>query len=322
MLIFVISYIIFINMSQKYNKTLYTNKLTEEEYKCILNFLYKSSNSLITSNATFDRFIIDQTTISIYKTKKIVIQGNNVVNTCIKLNLPYVKYDKQQDDENKVKLSSYIGCDEVGVGDYFGGIVCCATYVDEAITKKLKALHVDDSKKISDAKILTLGIKLKKICPNVVCVIAPNKFNKLYDKYNNVHIIKTYGHNECITKLKTKVGINTPVYMDQYCSKDNYLKYLNKLGIIYLSINKIDVFETKSESKYIAIAAASIIARYEFIKMINKLENKLHEYKSLESIVIPYGASNKIKINETINEIANVLGDDKLVCFTKTCFKR
>ena len=309
-------------MSQKYSKTLYSNKLTDKEYKRILLFLHKSSDSLVTSNEIFDRFIIDQTTISIYKTKKIVIQGNNVVNTCIKLNLPYVEYDKQQNDENKEKLSSYIGCDEVGVGDYFGGIVCCAAYVDEWITKELKTLHIDDSKKISDDKILILGAKLKKICPNVTCIIPPNKFNKLYDKYNNAHIIKTYGHNECITKLKAKVGTNAPVYMDQYCSKDNYLKYLNKLGIIYSSINKIDIFETKSESKYIAIAAASIIARYEFIKMINKLENKLHEYKSLESFVIPYGASNKTKIIKTINDIANVLGDDKLVCFIKTCFKR
>ena len=169
---------------------------------------------------------------------------------------------------------------------------------------------------------LTLGAKIKKLCPNVVCVIPPNKFNKLYDKYKNAHIIKTYGHNECITKLKAKVDINTPVYMDQYCSKDNYLKYLNKLDVIYSVANKIDVFETKSESKYIAIAAASIIARYEFIKMINKLQNKLHEYKSLESIVIPYGASNKKKITKVINDISNILGDDKLVCFIKTCFKR
>lgn len=309
-------------MPQKYNKTLYANKLTESEYKCIQDFLQKSSNSLIASNETFDRFVIDQTTITIYKTKKIVIQGNNVVNVCIKLNLPYLEYDKQPKDEHKQKPFSYIGCDEVGVGDYFGGIVCCAVYVDEAISKKLRILHVDDSKKISDDKILTLGAKIKKICPNVVCIIPPNKFNKLYDKYNNAHIIKTYGHNECITKLKARVGLNTPIYMDQYCSKDNYLKYLNKLGIISSQINKIDVFETKSESKYIAIAAASIIARYEFIKMINKLENKLHEYKPLESIIIPYGASNKTKINKTINDIANILGEDKLRCFIKTCFKR
>ena len=309
-------------MPQKYNKTLYANKLTESEYKRILDFLQKSTNSLMVSNETFDRFIISQTTITIYKTKNIVIQGNNVVNVCIKLNLPYIEYDKQQKNENKENSSSYIGCDEVGVGDYFGGIVCCAAYVDETITKKIKVLHVDDSKKISDDKILTLGVKIKRICPNVVCIIPPNKFNKLYDKYNNAHIIKTYGHNECITKLKVKVGINTPVYMDQYCSKDNYLKYLNKLSVTFSPINKIDVFETKSESKYIAIAAASIIARYEFIKMINKLENKLHEYKPLESIIIPYGASDKTKINKTINDIANVLGEDKLGCFIKTCFKR
>ncbi|MBQ2349501.1 MAG: hypothetical protein II392_01660 [Mycoplasma sp.] len=135
-------------MAQKYNKTLYVNKLTDNEYKRILDFLHKSNGSLVASNETFDRFIIDQTTISLYKTKKIVIQGNNVVNVCIKLNLPYLEYDKQQNDENNKNVLSYIGCDEVGVGDYFGGIVCCAAYTNEEISKKLKILHVDDSKKL------------------------------------------------------------------------------------------------------------------------------------------------------------------------------
>ena len=308
-------------MPQKYNKSLYSNKLTDGEYKRVLKSLKESKDSLIESNQFFDRFVVDKTTISLYKSKKIVVQGTNVVKVCVKLDLPYVEFNKTQSMISDIQ-STYIGCDEVGVGDYFGGIVCCAVYVDLALSKELKKLCIDDSKKISDEKILTIAPKIKKICPNVVCNIFPNKFNDLYEKYKNAHIIKTWGHNDCITKLRSKVGINIPVYMDQYCTKDNYLRYLNNLGIEYANKNKIDVFETKSESKYIAIAAASVIARYEFINMINKLEAKLHEYKDLELINIPYGASNKIEIFKVINIIKNVLGENKLKYFIKTCFKR
>ncbi len=308
-------------MPQKYNKSLYSNKLSNDEYKYVLKFLKESKNSLIESNQFFDRFVVDNTTISLYKSKKIVVQGANVVKVCIKLNLPYVEFSKVQSKISDVH-SAYIGCDEVGVGDYFGGIVCCAVYVDSALNKQLKKLSIDDSKKITDEKILTLAPKIKKICPNVVCTISPNKFNDLYGKYKNAHIIKTWGHNDCIIKLRSKVGIKIPVYMDQYCTKDNYLRYLNNLGIEYDNKNKIDVFETKSESKYIAIAAASIIARYEFISMMNKLGAKLHEYKDLKLINIPYGASNKIEIFKAIDMIKNALGENKLKYFIKTCFKR
>ncbi len=309
-------------MAQKYNKSLYSNKLTDSEYNRILGILKKSKSNLIESNEILDRFTINKINVSLYKTKRIVVQGNNIVNVCIKLNLPYVKYYDKKQPTVIYKESTYIGCDEVGVGDYFGGIICCAVYVDPNTTERLKDLHVDDSKKISDDKILILGPKIKKICQNMICVIPPNKFNSLYDKYHNTHVIKTFGHNDCITQLKAKIGMNTPVYMDQYCTKDNYLKYLNKLNINYSNRNSIDVFETKSESKYIAIAAASIIARYEFINMINKLEKKLHKYKGLEEISIPYGATNKYKIFKIIDMITNTLGEDKLGYFIKLCFNR
>ncbi|MBO6022492.1 ribonuclease HIII, partial [bacterium] len=42
-----------------------------------------------------------------------------------------------------------IGADEVGVGDYFGGIVTCAVFLDETLTKKISYLDIKDSKKLS-----------------------------------------------------------------------------------------------------------------------------------------------------------------------------
>ena len=48
-------------------------------------------------------------------------------------------------------------------------------------------------------------------------------------------------------------------------------------------------FETKGESKSIAIAAASIIARYAFVKHMDKIAKDLN-------MIIPKGASSKVDL--------------------------
>lgn len=308
-------------MKQKYNKTLYSNQLSKTELEKVLGYLKKSKANLRQTNDFFKQYELNNNSITIYNNDKIVIQGKNIVGLCIELSLPYIKYEKQE-GLKLIDVTSYIGCDEVGVGDYFGGIVCCSVYVDENITKKLTLLKVDDSKKITDEQIILLAPKIKKNCLYVTKVISPREYNKLYDQYKNTHIIKTYGHNYCICKLRESVGNDTLVYMDEYCIEENYIKYLTKLNIEYNSLNKVNHFETKSESKYIAIAAASIIARYEFLMMIKKLVNKLNEFNGLSFDKLPLGASNKNAILESISRIEKVIGNDKLKYFIKTNFKK
>lgn len=308
-------------MKQKYNKTLYTNKLSKNELKKVLDYLKKSNANLNKTADFFDQYQLNNNSITIYNNDKIVIQGKNIVSLCIELSLPYIKYEKQE-ELNSIQVKSYIGCDEVGVGDYFGGIVCCSVYVDENISKKLSLLKVNDSKKITDEQIILLAPKIEKICSYAVKVISPWEYNKLYDQYKNTHIIKTYGHNYCIRKLRELVGNDTLVYMDEYCSEENYMKYLNKLDIEYNSLSKVNHFETKSESKYIGIAAASIIARYEFLIMIKKLISKLNEFDGLNFNTLPLGASNKNAILESISKIQKVIGLGKLKYFIKTNFKK
>ena len=308
-------------MKQKYNKTLYSNQLTKLDLERVLEYLNKSNASLKQTNDFFNQYELNNNSITIYNNDKIVIQGKNIVGLCIELSLPYIKYEKPE-EAKLIDIKSYIGCDEVGVGDYFGGIVCCSVYVDETAIKKLVTLNVDDSKKLTDEQIISLTPKIKKNCSYVTKVISPKEYNKLYEQYENAHVIKTYGHNYCIIKLRELTGNDVLVYMDEYCSEENYIKYLKKLGIEYNSLNKVDHFETKSESKYIAIAAASIIARYEFLMMIKKLINKLNEFDGLNFDTLPLGASNKKNILESIAKIEKVIGNDKLKYFIKTNFKK
>ena len=59
--------------------------------------------------------------------------------------------------------------------------------------------------------------------------------------------------------------------MDQFAKPDFYYRYLDDdYGITHLH------FETKAENKYLAVACASVIARYYFLEAIKQLSKKYH----------------------------------------------
>lgn len=54
-------------------------------------------------------------------------------------------------------INGIIGCDEVGVGDYFGPLVTCACYLDNSQIEIFKKLNIKDSKKLNDEYILQIA---------------------------------------------------------------------------------------------------------------------------------------------------------------------
>lgn len=197
-----------------------------------------------------------------------------------------------------------IGADEVGVGDYFGGIVTCAVFLDETLTKKITYLDIKDSKKLSNQKVIEIAKQLIKLVPYNAKIISPKQYNFLYDKYNNAHIIKTYAHNYAISQLKTRLNLNDAiVILDEYASKENYNKYLAILN--EKNPVKIDIFEEKAETKYLCVAAASIVARYYFLIQIATLSKTYH-------INIPLGY-NKQKIEVALNKLRIILKDEYFI---------
>jgi ribonuclease HIII len=121
--------------------------------------------------------------------------------------------------------------------------------------------------------------------------------------------IKAYLHNQALlnltAKLKTK---NTPIILDQFCPEDKYYSYLSNQKDI---VNKI-IFMTKAESKAIAVAAASIIARYSFISKLEKLGEKY-------STTLPKGAGQKV--DKFAVELVARIGEKDFSSITKMNFK-
>lgn len=300
----------------------FTKKVDKSKIKEISeNFSEFEINNL--NPNIFMVFRYKNVTVSLYKTGTVLFQGNdieNVVNLVIgkneikqpkKINT-FIKKNKIVVNNQQIKLikQNEIGCDEVGVGDYFGGLTTCATFVRYDQIEELKKIGVKDSKKITKEKIFQIASILEQKIKYSISHIEPLEYNKLFEKYQNTHIIKTFLHNQSLNNLikefKIKIA-DAVIVMDQYSTKTNYKKYLNIINPDQKI--DIDIFETKADDKYLAVAAASILARSWWLKSIDKIKNKIKE-------PIFLGAS-----DPRIKQIAKKIYFQKGLNFLKKCVK-
>lgn len=279
------------NFIKSFNINIEQKELLNKKYS---NFLVEKDNKYIESF-----FQTSDWSITIYKSQKAVISGKNIDKIVEFLNL-------------KENLNSEIGMDEVGVGDYFGGIVVCSVYLTNVDYEKIAHLDIKDSKKLTDEKISKIAIELIRLIKFEVSQVFPNEYNYLFDKFHNTHIIKTLLHNNALYNLinKNKI-INTPIILDQYVSKENYYKYLEIANI--KNVINIDKFETKAETKHLSVACASIIARYYFLEQIKTLSKQIN-------INLPLGAWNN-KVEEVTKLLIHKYGIDSLNKYVKFHFK-
>lgn len=215
-------------------------------------------------------FKFDDCNVSIYKSNKVVFQGKNIEK--------YTMQFKKTDDMKK-----HVGSDEVGTGDFFGPIVVVSCIVEEKNYDLLKKLKVTDSKKMNDKKISEIGKILIDNLKNSILILDNKLYNKVIKK-NNLNQIKAKMHNQSYLNLIKKYNdIPETIIQDQFCSIENYFKYLKDEKEIIKNIR----FETKAESKYLAVACASVIARYIFIDRFEKIckENAFLFHKGAGSLV-------------------------------------
>ncbi len=262
--------------------------------------------------ATYQIF---DTKIYIYNSNKIVLQGKSTKVVASKF---FDKYEminqpaKSESEQKYYNLKNFntIGSDEVGVGDFFGGLIVCAAYLKKENIEAVKALGVKDSKKLTDAQMLRMYPELIKLVTYEIRHLSPKQYNKMYEQYQNSHILKAYLHHHAITSLAYRIEEPFKVIIDQFASKDNYYKYLRSLN---LERTDIDIFATQAESHYDAVACASIIARVEWIRQMTNLSKKI-------DINLPFGASD-IKVIVAANAVLMEYGEAFLRKIAKEHFK-
>jgi ribonuclease HIII len=198
-----------------------------------------------------------------------------------------------------------IGIDESGKGDYFGPLIIAAVFVDATTQGELRLMQVRDSKKISDGRILEMAPDIKTICPHSVIAIGPPKYNELYAKIRNLNRLLAWGHAKALETLLERVTCERAI-SDQFANEQLILNVLQEKG------RKIELEQrTKAESD-LAVAAASILARAEFLLRMKRLSSEV-------GTTLPKGASPAVELAAKM--IIKKHGQERLGTVAKLHFK-
>jgi ribonuclease HIII len=250
-------------------------KLTKEETLRIVKF-YRDYASDSKNESVLFFAKTEFVAVTVYSSNKVMFQGEDseaeykmwvaMLNYNDDLVIKKTSTTKKTEIVQDYFLES-IGSDEVGTGDFFGPVTVCAAYLDFRNIEFVKGLGIDDSKKLTDEKILVIGEQLIDKITFSLLTLHNEKFNDLTEIGYNLNKLKAYLHNKAILNLLAKLNTEPPVIMDQFAEKNLYFSYLKDEENVYRDI----IFKTKGESKHASIAIASIIARYAFLKHFDKM---------------------------------------------------
>ena len=167
-----------------------------------------------------------------------------------------------------------IGVDESGKGDYFGPLVIAACLVGPEHLAELE--DVRESKKVTDAVAMRSATKIKAVCPYSVIAIMPPKYNELYAQIKNLNKLLAWGHARAIENVLEQRDCAL-VISDQFASPETVKRQLFAKG------KNVELRSMVRAESDVAVAAASILARAEFLWRLRELGNSF-------SMELPKGA--------------------------------
>jgi ribonuclease HIII len=297
--------------------TSYTCKLTDEQATALDAAL--RARDWKPREVPYARFAFESPKCNIvfYESGKLVVQGKGTQEFIEFVLEPEVLKQARLGYEavlNPELLQPRIGVDESGKGDFFGPLCIAGVYVNESMIQNWKDAGIRDSKNISsDKKIASLAEMIRKTPGCVVSTvpIGNEAYNRLYAKMGSVNTLLAWGHARVIENLLgQKHQMNPPpikAISDQFASDKKVIeKALMTLG------KGFQLVQRHKAEEDLAVAAASILARDEFVKGLAKLE-KQFETK------LPKGAS--AAVDETAKEFVSKQGAENLAKIAKMHFR-
>lgn len=258
--------------------------------------------------------------ITAYKSGKVLFQGNDSEKEAGKWGsadaAPAVKKPSSSSKIGKgnvpsgISSMSAIGSDEVGTGDFFGPITVVAAYVKKENIPLLKELGVRDSKDLNDEKIIEIAKNIKHVVPFSLLTLKNEKYNELQRSGMSQGKMKAILHNKAILNVLEKIAPEKPeaVLIDQFVQESTYYQHIKGQKAI---ARENVYFSTKAEGVHIAVAAASILARYAFVQYMDKLSEAA-------GFTIPKGAGSHV--DEAAAKLILKKGRDCLPSFVKLHF--
>lgn len=293
----------------------YTIKLTDEQLTKLGALL--SARGWERFDVAYARFAFrnDATKVNVtgYESKKLVVAGKGTEDFVTMILEPEVTgaaklgYDEVLHPD---WFEAHAGLDESGKGDFFGPLIAATVIADKPMIDAWRKAGAQDSKKMAESKILELD-QLIRNTPGVVAKVIHcrdmRQYNQLMgNRFRSQNQILAFQHaralQEALKEKTTPWGL-----LDQFTETPLVQRELVKLGVEGFDLR----MRTKAEEDPV-VAAASIVARAEFVRQMNALSKRFGEK-------LQKGASAAVKTQA--HEIIRRLGADALRDFAKLHFR-
>jgi ribonuclease HIII len=213
------------------------------------------------------------TTATLYRSGKLVVQGpdpeafaarwlGGAAASGERPEAPRAELGRAAHQDGAPSAAS-IGSDECGKGDYFGPLVVAAVRLEPGEAERLAGGEVRDSKALSDEQCQRLGGALRSQVAHAVVRLDPPDYNERY-RPGKLNELLADLHAQAIGQL-ARPGIH--VLVDKFADERLLQTRLAPLGV------ELE-HSVRAESKSVAVAAASILAREEFLTALRELSER------------------------------------------------
>ena len=255
----------------------------------------------------------EKTQVAAYRSGKLVVQGAGTPEFVEFVLEPLIGGPAVDEAEPPPLLEfkdPHAGIDESGKGDFFGPLVVACVFVENAeIAAKLAKAGVRDSKAIKDdSKIAALAETVKRTVGGKfgVVVVGPEAYNRTYESIGNLNRLLAWGHARALENMLKFAPECRHVISDQFGDKRLVENALLKNG------RAVRLEQFPRGERDVAVAAASILARAEFVRRIAKLEEEA-------GCALPKGAGTEV--DKTASRLYLAGGEALLRKFAKMHFR-
>ena len=199
------------------------------------------------------------------------------------------------------------GTDEAGKGDYFGPLVVAGVAVrDDADEAVVAALGARDSKELTDRRADDLADKITRALPAGKVVIGPGRYNDLYSRLGNLNLILAWAHARVLEDLAAAHPTIRYAVADKFGDESYITRALMAHG------RRLDLDQRVKGEADLAVAAASIVARAEFLRRLNRLS-------AAAGLRLPKGAA--AQVDEAGRRLVAMRGAEVLTRYAKVHFR-
>jgi ribonuclease HIII len=206
-------------------------------------------------------------------------------------------------------FEAHAGLDESGKGDFFGPVVAATVIAQKPMIEAWRAAGVQDSKKIAESQIIKLDKIIRETHGAVVktCLCGMPKYNELMSRPGaNLNRLLAWQHatalDQALAERRVPWGL-----LDQFTKQPLVQRELAKKGVKDFDLR----MRTKAEEDPV-VAAASVVARAEFVRQMHTLSKKF-------GAKLQKGAGPLVK--QQAHEIINKFGARALGEFAKLHFR-